>query len=337
MARPKGIVQKRDESKYWLPSGVQLKDPPVHYRKDTILTFTDSEFGDFTSYFKALQDANASTHPQAVIKRRSATNIERFGGISPMASEDVKKRQKKVIFDNYGVENPSQIQSVKDKKAATSLKNWGTNKPMQSKEIQNIQQSTVLANYGVLNPMKSEIVKDRLKQTCMERYGVENGGSTPESKLKALETLTQNGSILSSKGELELKDFVESLGLIAESGYIGGKNPKQIDIKIKELGIGLEFNGAYWHSEANKNIHKNYHKDKMVASKEQGYKLIQIFDFEWENRQSQVKSFLKSALGKNTRVIYGRNTEIIELEKKEANEFLEKYHILGKCNFIKAF
>ena len=337
MARPKGIVQKRDESKYWLPSGVQLKDPPVHYRKDTILTFTDSEFGDFTSYFKALQDANASTHPQAVIKRRSATNIERFGGISPMASEDVKKRQKKVIFDNYGVENPSQIQSVKDKKAATSLKNWGTNNPMQSKEIQNIQQSTVLANYGVLNPMKSEIVKDRLKQTCMERYGVENGGSTPESKLKALETLTQNGSILSSKGELELKDFVESLGLIAESGYIGGKNPKQIDIKIKELGIGLEFNGAYWHSEANKNIHKNYHKDKMVASKEQGYKLIQIFDFEWENRQSQVKSFLKSALGKNTRVIYGRNTEIIELEKKEANEFLEKYHILGKCNFIKAF
>jgi len=123
MARPKGVVQKRDESKYWLPSGVQLKDSQINYRKDTKLTFIDSEFGEFISYFKALQDANASTHPKAVIKRRSETNIKQFGGISPMASEDVKKRQKKVIFDNYGVENPSQSQLVKDNNITNELWN----------------------------------------------------------------------------------------------------------------------------------------------------------------------------------------------------------------------
>lgn len=337
MTRPKGVVQKRDETKYWLPSGVQLKDPPVHYRKDTILFFTDLEFGDFQSCFKALQDANASTHPKAVVKRRSETNLKLYGGNSPMASKEVRNKQKQVIFDNHGVFNPSQLQSVKDKKTATSQKNWGTDNPMESIEIKNKQQLAVFNNYGVLNPMKSEIVKEKLKQTCLERYGVENGGQTPEAKLKALETLTQNDSILSSKGELELKEFVQSLGLSAESGYIGGKNPKQLDIKIKELGIALEFNGAYWHSEANKNMYKNYHKDKMIAAKEQEYKLIQIFDFEWENRNSQVKSFLKSALGKNSKVVFARKTEIIELDKKETNEFLEKYHILGKCNFIKAF
>lgn len=338
MARPKGVIQKRNESKYWLPSGIKIKEGQSDiYNKSTELIFIDFEFGEFPSYFKALQDANASTHPKAVIKRRSETNLKLYGGISPMASDEIKNRQKQVIFDKYGVNNPSQNQLVKDKKIETSRKNWGTNNPMESLEVKNKQQLSVFNNYGVLNPMKSEIVKDRLKATCLERYGVENGGSTPEAKLKALETLTQNDSILSSKGELELKEFVQSLGLTAESGYIGGKNPKQLDIKIKELGIALEFNGAYWHSECNKNMHKNYHKDKMIAAKEQGYKLIQIFDFEWENRQNQVKSFLKSALGKNTRVIFGRNTKIEELEKKEANEFLKKYHILGKCNYIKAF
>jgi hypothetical protein len=71
MARPKGIIQKRDESKYWTPNGVKLKlNQPDTYNKDTKLVFIDDEFGEFVSSFKALQQANASTHPNSIKKRR---------------------------------------------------------------------------------------------------------------------------------------------------------------------------------------------------------------------------------------------------------------------------
>lgn len=62
MGRPKGIIQARDESKYWLPNGVTLKPGQTNlYRQDTKLIFIDEKYGEFISYFKALQDAEAST------------------------------------------------------------------------------------------------------------------------------------------------------------------------------------------------------------------------------------------------------------------------------------
>jgi hypothetical protein len=77
--RPKGSTQARNESKYWLPEGVTFKsylDQPS-YTKEHILLFEDSEFGEFHSSFRAIQGANASTHPLAVKRRRENTNLKK--------------------------------------------------------------------------------------------------------------------------------------------------------------------------------------------------------------------------------------------------------------------
>ena len=56
-----------------------------------------------------------------------------------------------------------------------------------------------------------------------------------------------------------------------------------------------------------------------------------------KERKEQVKGFITSKLGKNERRIYARKCQIISDDKQEAKDFLDKYHILGKVNFIEAF
>jgi hypothetical protein len=336
MARPKGVKQKRDESKYWLPSGVKLKEGQNDYGKDTKLVFIDEEYGEFVSYFKALQLANASTHPKAVSKRRAVTNLEKYGHENARANPEVAAKAKKTMIERYGVENALENPELLKKSRETLFKSHGVSSPMESNTLRKRIKDNNIEKYGVDNPMKVKSIQDKVKKASMDRYGVENPMQSPEIREKMLSTMMKNGTC-NSTGEEELRNYVTSLGLECYSGYIGGANPKQLDIKIPEKLFAIEYNGNYWHSEANKNMYPKYHLDKTMATKSQGYDLIHVFEHEWLSRKDQVKSFLKSKLGKNEHFISGRETEVLLVDKKEAREFLDKYHILGACVFEKSY
>ena len=51
--------------------------------------------------------------------------------------------------------------------------------------------------------------------------------------------------------------------------------------------------------------------------------------FEWEHRRSAIENSLWSSLGHPIRRTFARNTEIEEITKDEAEQFLESYHIQG--------
>lgn len=339
MARPKGVIQKRDESKYWLPNGVTLApDHPDIYRQDTKLVFIDSEFGEFVSYFKALQLAEASTHPKAVQKRREITNINKYGGTNPSHSKEVRRKASDTMEKLYGVRHALHSQKFIDKSMQTTTINHGVKNSMLSDKIVKKMEQTTLDRHGVRNGMQSSSIRKKLQDSNLKKYGVTNPGGLPQFIEKAFKTMTDNGNGRpASKGELEMLEFVRSLGLDANKGYVGGANPKELDIKIKEKNIAIEYNGVYWHSMSRPQMYKDYHYDKMMVCAASDYKLLQFFDFEWSKRQDQVKSFLRSALGKNEVKLNGRQTEIRYVPKPEAFEFLEKYHILGKANHLKAF
>jgi len=133
-------------------------------------------------------------------------------------------------------------------------------------------------------------------------------------------------SYVGSSEELELCSFVESLGFEVVRNSRSIIHPHEIDIFIPELGIGIEYHGCMWHTEDR--VGREYHNLKRQKAKERGYKLLQFFDFEWKKKKNQVKSFIKSALHKNTERIYARNCEVREVESLEAREFLSRYHIL---------
>jgi hypothetical protein len=140
-----------------------------------------------------------------------------------------------------------------------------------------------------------------------------------------------------SKEQKSLYEFVLSLGLEAQynvRGILPGN--KEIDIYIPSLQIAIELNGAYRHSEICGRDRK-YHLQKLKECQELGITLIQIFDFEWNDKRSQVISFLRSKFGKNNRIVYARKTQVRAVEKTEARDFLNKYHIQGATGFTQAF
>lgn len=111
--------------------------------------------------------------------------------------------------------------------------------------------------------------------------------------------------------------------------------PLELDIYIPEISLAIEYCGLYWHSQDKKE--KNYHINKQKICNSKDIRLITIFEDEWLERQDQVKGYLKSVLNKNEIKIFARKTEIKEVPKKEARQFLEKYHIQGATNFEIAF
>ena len=106
--------------------------------------------------------------------------------------------------------------------------------------------------------------------------------------------------------------------------------PKELDIYIPSMKVGIEYNGLRWHSDKYK-TDKRYHYDKLIACKEKGIKLIQVFEDEYTNRKNIVLSKIAHLLGKceNLPRIMGRKCEICEIGIKEARDFLEKNHIQG--------
>jgi hypothetical protein len=127
-----------------------------------------------------------------------------------------------------------------------------------------------------------------------------------------------------SNQELELRQIILNFGEYTEK-YKDKKY--EIDIFIPEKHIGIEFNGIYWHSEKFKN--KQYHYNKWKYFNDKKIKLITIWEDDWNSKQDLIKSMIKNQLMLNENKIYGRKTEIREIDFKTSKEFLEKNHIQG--------
>jgi predicted transcriptional regulator len=116
--------------------------------------------------------------------------------------------------------------------------------------------------------------------------------------------------------------------------------PKEIDVFISELKLGIEFCGLHFHQENNLDEEKadeNKHYKKMLEANKLGIRLITIFSDEWEDREQQIKNFLLSAIGKNEYKIGARECEVRLISKNLCDEFMEANHIQGKDNSIVSF
>jgi len=137
----------------------------------------------------------------------------------------------------------------------------------------------------------------------------------------------------SSSGEIELREFIESLGFKTEKGKNRKiLNGKEIDIIIPEFKIGIEYNGLYFHTEKmGKN--SSYHLNKTIECNKIGYKLIQIFEDEWVVKKDLVKSKIRHILKINNGIkIGGRNVIIKRIDSLLKSNFLNINHIQGNDN-----
>lgn len=133
---------------------------------------------------------------------------------------------------------------------------------------------------------------------------------------------------VSSKGELQVLDFIKELGLKAQSRNRIAIRPQELDIYIPDKKIAIEYCGLYWHSEDKKG--KNYHRDKHLKCKQAGIYLIQVFEDEWINKKNIVKSRLKNILGMTTNKIYARKCDLKLVSNCDALSFCQENHLQGR-------
>ena len=125
----------------------------------------------------------------------------------------------------------------------------------------------------------------------------------------------------------EIKTFYDSSKMILnDRSILGGK---EIDIVFPEIGLGLEYDGLFFHREDK--VGRNFHLEKTKGCEAKNIHLIHIFSDEYELKHDIVLSRIKSLLHKSDRVIYARKCEIRDVDTAAANDFLLRSHIQGIC------
>lgn len=101
-----------------------------------------------------------------------------------------------------------------------------------------------------------------------------------------------------SKIEIELQDFVKSLGYDLVLNKKNIIKPYELDIYIPELKKAIEFNGMYWHYyERNKECKpKGYHAMKSNLCGNKGIKLLHIREDLWVEKPDQMKTVISNFL-----------------------------------------
>jgi hypothetical protein len=129
--------------------------------------------------------------------------------------------------------------------------------------------------------------------------------------------------------ERQVATWVESLGLEVkrnDNKAIG----REIDVFIPSKNMGIELNGAYYHS-MKMNKEKLHIANKQRFARRQGVFIMEIWDTEWNDPRQQaiVKDYIKAKLGMIERRVPARKCEVVMVMDKEKSEFLKAYHILG--------
>ena len=130
-----------------------------------------------------------------------------------------------------------------------------------------------------------------------------------------------------SEAENKITEFLKNLNInVIQSYRPKWLDGKELDIYLPELNLAFEFNGLYWHNELFKD--KKYHLDKTNNCLKKNIKLIHIWEDDWDNKKSIIKSIILNKLGKCQR-IFARKCEIKTPNNKDVREFLINNHIQG--------
>lgn len=131
-------------------------------------------------------------YAQCLKDKTAQTNMARYGGVSPMASSEVRERIKTTMLDRYGVVNASSLPEVKERRRRTVQERYGVDSVLSDPALRERARQTIRKVYGVDNVSQSEVIKARKRESSMRRYGVPSTALDPDVRRRQLETLRRN-------------------------------------------------------------------------------------------------------------------------------------------------
>lgn len=174
---------------------------------------------------------------------------------------------------------------------------------------------------------KNDLIKildryDHNKNVVADYYNV---SVSHIKKLIKKYSIISNNISYKSKGEIDLLELCKNIrpDLTWISGDRSVINPYELDVYCPELNLALEYCGIYWHSEYWGKKDPKYHQEKTVKCQLKNIELLTIFE---TDDRIKVKNLLMKKL-KKIEMVYGRNTDVIKLDKKEASIFHKIHHL----------
>ena len=316
--------EKESEVLSWLQNGLKIRKCLNCGKR---LTYTNTRKG------RSVACSKECSKSEVCRKRKNELRIQKIvenhgSNINPFSTKEVKQKIKETNLKKYGVENPMQNKNIAKRSGETR------------KELYDISGRQLDVGYerfvDRLNAAKLSLNGNR------EIYVGANNGTVynlhceicgndfnyKRNNMKKIQyacpfCYPSNRSI----AETQVAEFVSKYIPI----YVNDRtilNGNELDIVVPDKKVAIEYNGLFWHSDC-QGKDKHYHINKLNACNDKGYRLIQIFEDEWENKQRIVKNRLKTILGLSSISIGARKCEVREVDNCLAKKFLEKYHIQG--------
>lgn len=251
--------------------------------------------------------------------------------------KNIENREKTNI-EKYGVKNTFQLKENGSYKAHNSQRKNNDGKLAFNT---NKQIKTLMNKYGVKNSFQ---IKEDGEYKAHKTQKLNNNGilafNTKESKIKAKQNYFRSDIVINrQKTNKNWKKFLEkelNVSLLQEQRIYGDN--RHCDLLINNIGIEINptfsHNSTYSYSfvrykKENNPIDKLYHQDRVLSALKNNFTLISIFD--WMDKD-KIVDIIKSKLKMCENKVSASKCEIKEISQKEANQFLNLYHLQGSTN-----
>lgn len=288
-----------------------------------------------------------------LLKKSQDTLEEKRGVRFALQSKEGQNNFTSTMKDRYGASYAMSSPILKPKIDQTNLTRWGTIVPISNPVIREKATASIIENVGVFPPMKNPAIARKVavtntseesitilesKEALQGLYQSFDGCSFSTAKTLGVHSATinkylnvhgieiKNSSI--SRGEKEVVTFIESLGVTVQPQHRIGR--KSVDILIPDHNLVVEYNGIYFHSTEFRD--KNFHKERYLMCKENGLRLINIWEDEWEDpiKREIVKTKIKIVLGcYDGEKVFARKCSVRNVKFKEVSKLLQQHHIQG--------
>lgn len=296
---------------------------------------------------------------QEVLEKRKKNTLQRYGVEHTTQLNSVKLKAMETLRKNYGVDTPMKSTEIREKTVKHFVEKYGVDNPFKNKDIQERARKTMVERYGVDYFSQSE---DHRRKVLITTRKKNYDRILASFQHQNIELLTPKEDFLSgcfslrfrclscgkefdadntqnahcpfcsphfSKKEMELAQYVKEL-VGKENVVLRDRSiikPYELDIVIPSKHLAIEFNGSYWHSEV---FHdRNYHRLKSQACEERGFRLIHVFEHEWDSKKAIIKQIIAHAVGVSGIKVYARQCTVSPIDSSQYREFLDTNHLNG--------
>lgn len=302
-------IKKKAIKTYYNKKNNELLNQKNEKRNNTLI----KKYGSLKNYYKITSE------------KRKQTLLNKFGVEFSFQRKEIKEKIKETLKKRYGDSNGSlqkyYSKIIRDKAYKNSLEKNGIfdkNAEIFWKKIQTVWKNYIIPLFekkdyhGKNNVYKWKCVKcgnkfesriyctghmknvDWFLPRCLNCYPLYKGESQKEREL------------------LEFcKNFFPNIGKTRKLIY-----PYEIDVLIEDIKLCLEFNGHWYHSKEN-NTKKGKHLEKVKKCNKKGYRLIHIWEDEWDKNKEQIKEKLKEIFQNKENLNF--TDEIIKLDRSWFN------------------